>query len=81
MTENAVIVIAVMSAVVLFFVSFSIPDMLKNWRQAKADAANAALKQKMIERGFTAEEIAQVIAAGGSGDEATSKTSHPAKTG
>lgn len=79
MTENAVIVIAVMSAVVLFFVSFSIPDMLKNWRQAKADAANAALKQKMIERGFTAEEIVQVIAAGG-GEEANSKSSHPAKT-
>jgi hypothetical protein len=79
MSENAVITAIVMAAVVLFFATFYIPDALKNWRQAKADAANAALKQRMIERGFTAEEIVQVITVG-AGDEATSRSSHPAKT-
>lgn len=79
MSDDAVITTVVMIAVVLFFAQFYIPDVLKNWRQAKADAANAALKQKMIERGFTAEEIIQVINAGG--DEVASKSSHPAKTG
>ena len=38
------------------------------WRKVQIAKENAALKQRMIERGFTAEEIVNVIQAGAPGD-------------
>lgn len=37
------------------------------WRKHRAARDNAVLKQQMIERGFSADEIIRVIEAGGSG--------------
>ena len=38
------------------------------WRKVQIAKGNAALKQRMIERGFTAKEIVNVIQAGAPGD-------------
>jgi hypothetical protein len=79
MSDQAILAICITVGVMFFFASFYIPELAQQWRKAKADAANAALKQQMIERGFTADEIAKVIAAGsdapeGAGEEAGAKS-------
>jgi hypothetical protein len=64
MSDKALLTVCITVGIMFFFASFYIPELVQQWRKARADAANAALKQQMIERGFTADEIAKVIAAG-----------------
>ena len=41
-----------------------IQQSLETWRQSRADQNNAALKQSMIDRGMSADEIERVLRAG-----------------
>lgn len=56
-------------AIVLIFgggVSIAIiATLAENWRKVRVAEQNAVLKQNMIERGFSADEIVRVIDAGG----------------
>jgi hypothetical protein len=65
MAEETIIAIVAISCV------FGLPILLggitlitSHLRQVKVDEANLALKREMIERGFSADEIARVIEAG-----------------
>lgn len=64
MSDKALLTICITVGITFFFASFYIPELVQQWRKAKAEATNAALKQQMIERGFSADEIAKVMAAG-----------------
>jgi len=73
MSDEAVITLIGTVGMILFFVvAFGLPqDMLDRWGKAKVEVArakaeetNAELKKSMIERGFSADEIAQVMNAG-----------------
>jgi hypothetical protein len=49
------------------------------WRKVRIAEQNAVLKRDMIERGFTADDIVQVLAAGsGAGDRIAGTTPQPA---
>ena len=45
-----------------------INTLAANWRQARVAEQNAVLKRAMLDKGFTAEEISQVINSGGDPD-------------
>ncbi|OWK46814.1 hypothetical protein [Fimbriiglobus ruber] len=60
-------------AAVVAFVA--IPILSHYWYAHRIAEQNAVLKQQMIERGFTADEIVRVIAAG-TGDSDPSSVSH-----
>jgi hypothetical protein len=78
MSEETLIAIVGISAVFgLPLVLGGIAIVTGYLRQARVDEVNAALKRDLIARGFTAEEIVQVINAG-SGDEAAEKAAKPA---
>ena len=64
MTETAIIAIASAAGMVGFFLVIQLPDLLEKWGKTKTEATNAAMKQQMIERGFSPEEIVQVLNAG-----------------
>jgi hypothetical protein len=56
-----------------------IDSVASNWRKARIAEQEAVLKREMIERGFTADEIERVIAAGSkAGDKIAGKTPQPA---
>jgi hypothetical protein len=78
MSEETLIAVVGISAV------FGLPIILGGiaivtgyMRQSRVDEMNAALKRDLIARGFTADEIVQVINAG-SGDEVAAKDAKPA---
>jgi SOS response regulatory protein OraA/RecX len=52
-----------------FFLVIQLPELIEKWGKTKSEAANAAMKQQMIERGFSAEEIVQVLNAGSGASE------------
>jgi hypothetical protein len=81
MSEETLIAVVGISAV------FGLPIILGGiaivtgyLRQARVDELNAALKRELIARGFTADEIVQVINSG-SGDGAAEKAAKPACRG
>ena len=52
--------------------------VMSNWRKAKLAEQDAVLKKDMIERGFTADEIEQVLSAGSdSSKKARSRSKNP----
>jgi hypothetical protein len=68
MSENAIIglasVVCLFGLPVLWGIVYSLAN---EWRKARVAEQNAVLKREMIERGFTADEIERVIAAGSKG--------------
>ena len=61
-------------------VYFVVNSIATNWRKARVAEQNAVLKRDMIEKGFTADEIVRVIAAGtGDGRKMADKSPEPAK--
>jgi len=68
---EAILAISGIVGTLLFFVLIFLPSILRHWHLAKvesaraeAEAANAALKREMVERGFTADEITRVVNSG-----------------
>lgn len=43
-------------------------SLASNWRQVKVAEQNAQLKREMVERGYSADEIARVLEAGAPAD-------------
>jgi hypothetical protein len=52
-----------------------VTDVAKNWRRVRVSEQQAALKQSMIERGMSADEIERVLNAG-----VSSRRDEPAQT-
>ena len=64
MLENLAPVLGVGLLIGLPTVGWVITDIVKNWRKVRVSEHLAALKQSMVERGMSAEEIERVINAG-----------------
>jgi hypothetical protein len=65
MSEDTLIAIVAISCVFGAPMLWLIVDSLaSNWRKAHIAEQNALLKREMIERGFSAEEIVQVVGSG-----------------
>ena len=70
MTEQGII--AVVSVVCLFGawpIWFIVDSIASNWRKARIAEQQAVLKREMIERGYSADEIERVLAAGARPDD------------
>jgi hypothetical protein len=64
MWENLGPVMALGVLVGLPMIGWVITDIAKNWRKVRVSEHLATLKQSMIERGMSAEEIERVLNAG-----------------
>jgi hypothetical protein len=64
MWENLAPVLGVAVLIGLPTIGWVITDIARNWRKVRVSEHLAALKQSMIERGMSAEEIERVLAAG-----------------
>jgi hypothetical protein len=73
MLENLAPVLGVGLLIGLPTVGWVITDIVKNWRKVRVSEHLAALKQSMIDRGMSADEIERVVAAGVPGSD------HPVK--
>jgi hypothetical protein len=63
-SDNLVGVIAICVAVGGPLIAWVIASIVNNWRQVKTSEHLAALKQTMVDKGMSAEEIERVIQAG-----------------
>lgn len=57
-------------------VYYTVDAVARHWRQAKTAEFAATLKQQMIEKGFTADEIVRVLAAEADAPSATAGTTN-----
>lgn len=65
MSDEAIISIVSVAVVFVAPMLWFVGDtFIKNWRKVKIAEQAVLLKREMIERGYTAEEIERVIAAG-----------------
>jgi hypothetical protein len=62
--EDLAPVLAIAVVIGVPVIGWVITDIAKNWRKVRVSEQLAALKQSMIERGMTAEEIERVLDAG-----------------
>ena len=62
--EDLAPVLAIAVVIGVPVIGWVITDIAKNWRKVRVSEQLAALKQSMIERGMSAEEIERVLAAG-----------------
>ena len=63
-SENDLFWICVFSVPVAGIIAGAVSGAMANWRKVKVSEHRAALKQSMIERGMSADEIERVLQAG-----------------
>jgi hypothetical protein len=63
-SDNLVGIVAVTVGVGAPMIAWIITNIFNNWRTVKTSEHLAALKQTMVERGMSAEEIERIINAG-----------------
>ncbi|MBX9584910.1 MAG: hypothetical protein K2X87_31785 [Gemmataceae bacterium] len=65
MSDEALIpIVAVTTVFGAPLVWFVVDTIASNWRQVRVAEQNAHLKQQMVERGYSADEIVRVLEAG-----------------
>jgi hypothetical protein len=63
--EHVVLVVFIFSLVAMFMLTAIVATVAKYWQKARRDELDATLKQQMIERGMSADEIIRVLQASG----------------
>jgi hypothetical protein len=75
MWEHLGMVLGLSVVIGLPVVGWVITEIAKNWRKVRVSEHQAALKQSMIERGMSADEIERVMSAGASAPDQQVKAS------